>query len=149
MTTDKGHGRIEERIIEVRSDVRIDTAIPFISQAFKLTRKTTDLKGLNPKCEIAYGVTSLKKHEASPKDLLNHIRNHWVIENSSHYIRDVTYGEDKSRIRKGSSPRIMATLRNLAIGIINLLEFKDVASGKRYFSYANNFELMSVLFQKK
>ena len=43
---------------------------------------------------------------------------HWGIENKIHWVRDCTFREDFSRVRTGSRPRIMATLRNLAIGLI-------------------------------
>ena len=45
-------------------------------------------------------------------------RGHWTIENKVHWVRDVTYREDASRVRTGPRPRIMATLGNLAIGLI-------------------------------
>ena len=51
-------------------------------------------------------------------ELLKWTRGHWSIENRSHYVRDVTLGEDASRIRKGSGPEVMAALRNAAIGFL-------------------------------
>jgi hypothetical protein len=44
--------------------------------------------------------------------VLQWVRDHWGIENGCHYRRDVTLGEDASRIRKGSAPQVMAALRN-------------------------------------
>ena len=49
--------------------------------------------------DIAYGVTSLKKDQVSAQRLLELNRNHWEIENRIHYVRDVTYDEDRCRIR--------------------------------------------------
>jgi hypothetical protein len=46
-----------------------------------------------------------------------HIRGHWAIE-ALHHIRDITYTEDASQIGTGNAPRTMASLRNLAIGIL-------------------------------
>jgi hypothetical protein len=50
---------------------------------------------------------------ASPADLLAYVRAHWTIENKIHWVRDVTLGEDASRVRTGNAPRVMATLRIL------------------------------------
>jgi predicted transposase YbfD/YdcC len=65
--------------------------------------------------ETVYAVTSLDAHQATPADLAAWIRGHWLIENSSHHIRDVTFGEDASTVHAGSAPRAMAAFRNLNI----------------------------------
>jgi predicted transposase YbfD/YdcC len=70
--------------------------------------------------EVVYLVTSLSPEQASPERLLALNRGHWEIENRLHWVRDVTFGEDLSQIRKGSGPRMMATLRNLAISLFRL-----------------------------
>src|SRR5690606_17176398 len=72
--------------------------------------------------EYAYYVTSLAQSECTAKTLLEIIRGHWdAVENSSHHRRDVTLGEDASRIRghKGqpTAARVMATFRNLVLGL--------------------------------
>lgn len=66
--------------------------------------------------EIAYLITSLPADEAAPEQLLRLIREHWAIENRLHYVRDVTFLEDRCRIRAGARP--IAALRNLAISLI-------------------------------
>ena len=53
------------------------------------------------------------------------IRNHWGIENSNHYVRDVTMGEDKSRIR--SNPHIFAKLRSFALNILRKNNVENVS----------------------
>jgi predicted transposase YbfD/YdcC len=68
--------------------------------------------------ETVYAVTSLDVHQASPADLAARIRGHWSIENSSHHIRDVTFGEDASIVHVGTAPRAMAAFRNLALKIL-------------------------------
>jgi predicted transposase YbfD/YdcC len=85
--------------------------------------------------ELAFGVTSLTKKEASPERLLSLNRGHWVIENRIHYVRDVTFDEDRSRVRKENGPRTMATLRNLVISIFRLLGFEYIPQGIRRFSH--------------
>ena len=64
------------------------------------------------------GITSLHSREAAPAHLATYVRGHWSIENKIHWVRDVTFREDGSQVKTGSRPRIMATLRNLVIGLI-------------------------------
>jgi predicted transposase YbfD/YdcC len=70
--------------------------------------------------EVIYLITSLSPEQASPERLLALNRAHWEIENRLHWVRDVTFGEDQSQIRKGAGPRVMATLRNLVISLLRL-----------------------------
>jgi predicted transposase YbfD/YdcC len=144
-TVEKGHGRIDTKTIMVNSTIRIHTAIPFISQTFKLIRTSTDLSGNNPTQDVAYGITSCSPSDASPEKLLRLLRGHWNIENSSHYVRDVTLGEDASRIRTGSAPRIMATFRNLCISLLRILGVTNIARGISHFSWSPKSEVFRIL----
>lgn len=69
---------------------------------------------------MVYLITSLSPEKAGPERLLALNRGHWEIENRLHWVRDVTFGEDLSQVRTGAGPRMMATLRNLAISLIRL-----------------------------
>jgi len=93
-----------------------------LKQGFELTRERT-VKGKTT-VEVVYGMTSLSREQADAKRLLQLTRRHWGIENGSHYRRDVTMEEDRSRVRKGSAPQILAGLRN---SIIHLAQ--EVAPG--------------------
>jgi predicted transposase YbfD/YdcC len=68
--------------------------------------------------EVAYAVTSRTPEKAGPGRLLELWRGHWRIENGLHWVRDVVFGEDRCRIRSGQAPRVCATLRNLALGLL-------------------------------
>jgi predicted transposase YbfD/YdcC len=68
--------------------------------------------------EVVYGVTSLNPERATPGRVLDLVRGHWHIENKSHWVRDVTFDEDRSQVRCGSIPQVMAALRNAAIGLL-------------------------------
>jgi hypothetical protein len=70
-----------------------------------------------------------------PAHLARLVRGHWSVENKVHYVRDVTYREDASRVRTGSRPRIMATLRNLAIGLIRQAGYTKIAATIRKIKY--------------
>jgi predicted transposase YbfD/YdcC len=84
--------------------------------------------------ETAYGITSLTTKKADAKRLLALNRGHWEIENRLHWVRDVTYDEDRSQIRTKEGPRVMATLRNVAISLLRLNNVKNIASALRYCS---------------
>ena len=77
-----------------------------MKQAFELTRTRT-IKGVTT-VEVVHGITSLSEQQADAARLLELTRGHWGIENGLHYVRDVTMGEDASRVRKGSAPQVMA-----------------------------------------
>jgi hypothetical protein len=59
-------------------------------------------------------------------------RGHWHIENKLHWVRDVTYQEDKSLVRTGNAPRVMATLRSLAISLLRLDGHGNIAAANRH-----------------
>jgi len=68
--------------------------------------------------EVIYAITSLPADKLEPATLLQLARDHWQIENRLHHVRDVTFGEDASRVRTGSAPQIMAELRNAVLTTI-------------------------------
>jgi hypothetical protein len=91
---------------------------PHAAQVLQVTRKTRALHAPRRlKTVTVYAVTSLPFEQASPARLAGLLRGHWVIE-ALHHIRDVTFAEDASQIRSGSGPHVMATLRNLIIGVL-------------------------------
>jgi predicted transposase YbfD/YdcC len=78
-----------------------------------------------------YAVTSLTAAQASPARLADWIRGHWGIE-ALHHIRDTTFAEDASQVRTGNAPRTMASLRNLAIGILRHRGWTNTAQALRH-----------------
>jgi predicted transposase YbfD/YdcC len=107
---------------------------PYHEQVVRIERITTDLKGNKLRRDVAFGITSLTPDKATPERLLNLNRRHWSIENELHYVRDVTFDEDHSRIRTKTAPRIMGTLRNLAISILRLAHQRNIAKAVRYYA---------------
>jgi hypothetical protein len=87
-------------------------ALPFphVAQAFLITRKVCELDGTRRSLEFAYGVTSLGPDQADPQRLAQLVRGHWEIENRLHWVRDVTFGEDRSQVRTRGGPRALAAL---------------------------------------
>jgi hypothetical protein len=78
-----------------------------------------------------YAITNLTAVQANPAELADYIRDHWAIE-AHHHVRDVTYTEDASRIRTGTAPHAMASLRNLAIGILRAAGHTNIAKALRH-----------------
>ena len=118
-TVDKAHGRIEIRTAascELLSGWLQSQGFTNAKQVVRIQRvrkgkKTTTVA-------VEYYVTSLEIAKASAFDLMTWIRAHWSIENQSHHVRDVTFAEDASRVRKGNSAEVMAALRNVAIHLL-------------------------------
>ncbi|MBT2234927.1 hypothetical protein [Nonomuraea sp. NEAU-A123] len=81
----------------------------------------------------------------SPPQLAALIRGHWSIE-ALHHIRDVTYREDACRARIGAVPRVLASLRNLAIGLARLLGWTNIASATDHYRShpADGLQLLGV-----
>jgi len=112
-----GHGRIEARTIATSTWLNdYLTPWPQLGQVFRLERKRT-VKG-EATAEVIYGITSLTRDEADAERLLALTRNHWGIENGLHHTRDGTFGEDRCRVRRGGGPRVLASLRNIAIHLL-------------------------------
>jgi predicted transposase YbfD/YdcC len=106
--TDRGHGRTERRTIRVAACD--DTLFPGARQAFRLRRDVDGLDGIRTSKEIVHGITSLPGNLAGPVHLNHYERGHWTVENRLHWTRDVTFHEDNSQLRTGSTPRVLASL---------------------------------------
>ena len=77
-----------------------------------------------------YLITSVR--DADPATLAAWVRGHWEIENRLHWVRDVTYQEDKSLVRTGNAPRVIASLRSLAISLLRLGGQANIAAANRH-----------------
>ena len=104
---------------------------PFCGQVACVERHTEEIKTGKKRSETVYLITSASPEKVSPKQLLELNRGHWTIENKSHYVRDVTFDEDRSQIRTKTGPRMMATLRNLAISLLRMADYTNIAAATR------------------
>ena len=127
-TEEKGHGRRESRTLQV-VQIAAGIGFPHAKLAARITRTrvraTTGAAGGTSRktsTETVYAVTNLAWEEIRPAGLARIIRGHWTIENRVHHIRDTTWDEDRCQIRTGTAPRVMATLKNIAIGLIRTTE---------------------------
>jgi len=88
--TDRGHGRVEQRWIEVIDTSPAQVGFPHAAQAWCVVREVFDLDGSVRSCETVYGLTSASARKAGPGRLLDLTRGQWSIENGLHWVRDVT-----------------------------------------------------------
>jgi predicted transposase YbfD/YdcC len=133
-TVDYGHGRIEHRRLKASSELADYIDWPGIDQVFQLKRTFTHKNSGEQINEMVFGITSLKKQQANPHRLLGYVRQHWHIENKSHWVRDVTFGEDHSQVRCGNIPQVMAALRNTVIGLMRWCGESNIAAACRRFA---------------
>ena len=149
-TIERNHGRIDTRQIDVLPILpdclkENGSDFPHVHQVFRITRQSSDLNGGKTRGETVFGLTNASQEKYEASDLSQIVRGHWAIENSSHYVRDETFKEDRSRIRTGAAPQVMATIRNLSIGIIRLSGEKNIASGVRHFEWGSKAEALRAI----
>ncbi len=131
ITKEKSHGRHERReyyVIAVSDeDKKALKRWPGLKSVGMVFRKRTI--GEKVEMETSFFITS---HEPKVRALAEHIRGHWSIENSQHHVLDVTFAEDASRIRTGTAPEISASIRRMALNILQRDKtVKDNIRGKR------------------
>jgi len=128
-----GHGRIERRELTCSDVLAGEPPFPGLVRIFRLERERIEKKTGKRQVEVAHGITSLAGKQAGPRRLLGWTRGHWRIENQSHYVRDVTYGEDRSQVRDGTIAQVMAAMRNTAIGLMRVAGRSNIAAATRYY----------------
>ena len=106
-----------------------------IQQVFQIVRECAwidrDTGQRRTSREVAYGITDLTRGQADALRLLHLNRGHWGIENGVFYVRDEAFGEDRSRIRRGSAPQVLAGLRNVALNLLRLNGSTNISASLR------------------
>jgi predicted transposase YbfD/YdcC len=103
---------------------------PHLAQVARLVSTRTE-RAVTTR-ETHYLITSLTREEASPRRLLQLSRGHWGIENRLHWVRDVTFDEDRSRVRTGAGAQVMASIRNLVISLLRIAGARYIAPALRH-----------------
>jgi hypothetical protein len=130
-TVEIGHGRIEQRNLTTSEALAGYSDGPGLAQVLELGRHVITPKTQKARSEVVYGVTSLGPERGTPARLLDLSRGHWHIENQSHWVREVTFDEDRSQVRCGNIPQVMAALRNTAIGLLRGAGHINIAAACR------------------
>ncbi len=124
------HRRIEQRTLRVSQE--LDPKRPWLEfpgvRCVAQVRREVEFKkdGRQRQPETIYLVTSLRPDQITPQRLLQLNRDYWGIENRVHYVRDVALREDRSRIRKGALPRLLAAISNFALSLLRLLPVQNI-----------------------
>ena len=133
-TLDLGHGRIEPRPLQTSTVLVGYSHGPGLAQVFQVERQSMTKKTGEVRAEVVTGVTSLPPERADAGRLLALVRGHWRIENQSHWVRDVTFDEDRSQVRCGNIPQVMAAFRNTVIGLLRWAGYPNIAAACRRFA---------------
>lgn len=141
---EQGHGRHELRACWVLTDLEElaeRAKWPGLQSVIVVVRDRT--VGEQNSCEKHYYISSRK---LSAKRFLEVIRGHWGIENSLHWVLDVAFDEDQSRVRKGHGPENFALVRRLALSMLKAEGSKGSIRGKRLIAGWNNDFMEKLLF---
>jgi hypothetical protein len=103
-----------------------------VEQIFEIERER-EVRG-KVTIEIVYGITSLSEDLVPPKQLLYFVRRHWAIENELHNVRDMTFDEDRCRVRNHRKAQILAAIRSTAITMLRRAGFINIAEGREWYS---------------
>ena len=133
-TVEKGHGRIEQRRLWASASLNEYLDWPHVQQAFRVDRRTEQVKTGVVTDETVYGITSLPPQQAGPQQLLSLVRGHWNIENGLHYRRDETLREDWCHLRLGHGQRMMAAINNLVLGLLLRRGVNNVPQQRRRYA---------------
>lgn len=129
-TIDRGHGRIEVRTIRTLPVTpAIAGLFPHAEQVFLLERYLYDTAGNLLGAVAVLGITNLTPAQADPAALAAYVRGHWSVE-SLHWLRDVVFGEDDSRM--STAARAMTALRNMVIGLFRLAGITRISKHLRH-----------------
>ena len=102
---------------------------------FLLERRTGILKTGEVRNETVVGLCRRDPAKLSASALLEAVRAHWTIENKVHWVRDVDWREEPSRVRTGTAPRILASFRNAVLSGLDLQRKRGIARHLREFAW--------------
>jgi len=143
---DKGHGRLEERTLTSSALLNDYLDWPGVAQVFKLERYRTNLRTGICTTQIVYGLTSLKRSQASAAQLLSFVRNYWRIENSLFHRRDATLREDATHTTAPRLAQALSAINNLVISLALRNGWRCLPEARRHFD-AHPAIALSLLLQ--
>ena len=129
------HGRIETRTLKVLTTVR-GIGFPHARQVIQITRDRVAVATGERSREVVYAICSVAFEHAHPRVIATWLREHWSIENAVHWVRDITFDEDRSTVRTGTAPQVMASLRNTALNLHRLAGSDNIAEACRVTAFS-------------
>ncbi|HYE72785.1 MAG TPA: ISAs1 family transposase [Blastocatellia bacterium] len=133
-TTSTHGGRIERRTLQTSDALKSWDGWAGLEQVLRLQRTVTEKKTGQTRQEIAHAICSVSRARATAAELLALWRGQWTIENRLHWVRDVTFDEDRSQVRTQRIPQVMAALRNTAIALLRLQGEANIAAACRRYA---------------
>ena len=130
-----GHGRVERRTLKVLTAAR-GIGFPYAKQIIQITRERVTAATGERTREVVYAICSLPFEHARPAMIAAWLRGHWGIENIVHWVRDVTFAEDRSTVHSGTAPQVMASLRNTVLNMHRLTGADNIAEACRVTAFS-------------
>ena len=131
----RGHGRIEHRSLQILTTTR-GSGFPYARQVIRVARERLITATSQCSIEVVYAICSLPFEQARPATIAQWLRQHWGIENSLHWVRDVTLDEDFCTIRTGTAPQTLATIKNTALNLHRLNSADNIAESCRRTAFS-------------
>ena len=143
---DKGHGRLEKRTVSSCTQLDGIKPWPGLQTLIRVDSQRQLKKGgqRSIEKETRYYIASFQE---SAESFARRIRGYWGVENKAHYVRDVTQGEDRSRIRMHNLPHIFTVARNLALNLYRSNGFTNMAQAQRQCQFG--LDLLKHIFRMK
>ncbi|MGI5136352.1 MULTISPECIES: ISAs1 family transposase [unclassified Streptomyces] len=124
-----GHGRNERRLVQVATVNNL--LFPHARQVLRIQRKRRAAGQRRWRTETVYAITDLPAEQATAAEIASWARGHWTVENTVHWCRDVTFGEDASQVRRHHTPAVLAVLRDLIRSALKLAGWANIAAARR------------------
>ena len=118
---DKGHGRVETRCCTVSEQIQ------WLKERHPQWKNLNSIVEIESVREFQGNVSTEKRYYISslPADaskIQGAVRQHWGVENKLHWVLDMTFNDDQSRIRKGNAPRNIATIKKTALNLLQIVK---------------------------
>ena len=126
---------METRTLKVLTTVR-GIGFPHARQVIQITRDRVAVATGERSREVVYAICSVAFEHAHPRVIATWLREHWSIENAVHWVRDITFDEDRSTVRTGTAPQVMASLRNTALNLHRLAGSDNIAEACRVTAFS-------------
>jgi hypothetical protein len=155
------HGRQDVRLLWALADPEVNRHLgecgdhgqpwPPVAHVCRIERRRARRRGgqvVEQAVEVSYAITRLTPDQADAARLLRLLRGHGGIENRMHWVRDVTFDEHRSQVRRGAAPQVMAALRNLTLALLRRARCWAVTAMRRTLAARPHLAVQLVLLER-